>query len=263
MTSFLRINGITVKAALDSPEIGEKDIGAEHDAIDGTPIINRRAQLKNWKFTTTPRSAAEALAFRNLIGGKGQVVSFDNQTLYAATGLSPSSIGGNWGTTTSSPKFGAAMGQWTNTNTAWPFFTSSSPWTLAWWLNQSAAGWHHYMQTSAGTKWIDGVLAPGGTMLGFVGVTAGVATFGSSTASKIDDIVALPYVVPANWPAQMYAWGNGAGLPFSALPNLTIDGLFVELNTLVTVVGKFIGGKVVKSAAAADLHKMSFELREV
>ncbi len=263
MTSFLRINGIVVPNATDSADIEEKDVGAEHEAIDGSPIINFRAQKRSWKFSTTPRTAAESIAFRNLITGKGHVVSFDNQTLYTSKGLAPSSIGGNWSTTTGTPKFGAAMGQWTSTNTAWPFFTSSSPWTLAWWLNQNAAGWHHYVQTSAGTKWIDGVLAPGGTMLGFVGVTSGVATFGSATASKIDDIVALPFVVPADWPAQMYSWGNTAGLPFSALRNLTADGLFVELNTLVTTVGKFTGGKLVKSAGAADLHKMSFELREV
>jgi hypothetical protein len=269
MTSFLRANGIIIPVDPGSAEIGQKDVGSEHDAIDGTPIVNRRARKRNWKLTTVVGSAASSLAYRDLLTGEGQALSFDNQSLYTSKGLAPSSIGANWSTTTSGPKFGAACAAWTNTNTAWPFFSTLSPWTVAYWLNKGGTGYHHVVVTSAGTSWLDGALggslpAGWGSLLeGFGGVSSGVATFGSASASKIDDIVALPYVVPSSWPAQMYAWGATAGLPFSSLERVTIDGLFIELNTLVTVVGKCTGGKVVKAASAADLHKMSFELREV
>ncbi len=264
MTDLLRLNGISVPVADGSVELEGLDIGGMKRAEDGSPVINRRGVKGSWRYATPVKTAEESLAWRGLVTGRGHSLSFDAQSWYTSKGMSPNSVAGGWSFTTSSPKFGAAMAQWTTGNALWAFFSSASPWTLAWWLNQAAAGWHHYAQTSAGTKWIDGVLSPGGTMLGLGGVTAGVATFGSTTASKLDDLVALPYVVPDDWPAQMYEWGV-AGNPFSALPVLTADGDMIELNTAVSVVGQQPKGRLFQAALSGwkqNLHTFAFELFE-
>jgi hypothetical protein len=259
VTSFLRLNGIVVPVATGSAGLKQEDIGGMRRAIDGTPVFSRRATKRRWSFKTTIRSAQESLAWRDLITGKGHVLSFDGQSLYTSKGLPPASTGANWSLTTVSPKYGAAMAQWTSTSSTWTFFTATSPWTIAYWLNQAAAGWHHYVQTSAGSKWIDGV-ATASSMLGFGGVSSGVATFGSATASKIDDIVALPYIVPSDWPAQIYGFGSA----FGTLPRLVADGLFIEQNAVaMAVVGMPPDGTPVKAATAANLHSFSFELLEV
>lgn len=259
MTSFLRLNGIAVPVAVgSSPTAAREFIGKNRRAVDGSMVASRRAVKGVWKFGTAIRAAPEALAWRDLIVGLGHVLSFDAQTSYTSKGMAPVSVAGGWSFTTSGPKYGAACAQWTTGNAVWAFFSSTSPWTLAWWVNESAAGWHHYVQNSAGTKWIDGVLAPGGSMLGFVGVTAGVATFGSVTASKIDDIVALPFLAPNDWAAQIYGFGSAFGL----LPALTADGEFIEQNTAVSVLGGEPTGKLLRGATAKNLHDFSFELFE-
>lgn len=258
-TSFLRLNGIVVPVFHQGAQAQKAPVGPFRRSVNGTGSIPNRIRKGLWRFDTTPRTAADALAFRELVAGSGQVLSFDAQTYYTSTGQAPNSVAVGWSFTTSGPKYGAACAQWTTGNAVWAFFSSSSPWTLAWWLNQSAAGWHHYVQNSAGTKWIDGVLAPGGSMLGFGGVSSGAATFGSVTASKIDDVVALPYLAPDDWAAQIFGFGSG----FSALPVLTADGKFIEQDTAVSVIGGDEAiGKVMPVPGVKNMHAFSFELQE-
>jgi hypothetical protein len=266
VTSFLRLNGITVPVALAGASVGQEDIGKMRRSVNATAVVPRRATKKNWKFNTVIKTAAEALAWRDLITGRGHVLSFDAQNWYTSKGMAPVSVAGGWSFTSSSPLFGAAMAQWTTGNALWAMFSASSLWTVAWWLNQSGAGWHHYVRTSAGNKYIDGVLTPGGSLLGFGGVSAGVLTMGSTTASELDDVVALPYVVPDSWPAQMFDWGS-SDQPFSELPVLTADGLFIEQNNApISVVGGEPSGRplVAKMGGALvhNLHDFSFQLFE-
>ncbi len=259
MTSFLRLNGIAVPVAHGGTTNADLEfIGKNVRSIDGSMVAGRRNIKGKWRFASALRTAAESLAFRDLIVGRGHVLSFDAQNSYTSKGMAPVSVAAGWGFSTSGPKYGAACASWTTGNALWSFFTSSSPWTLAWWVNESAAGWHHYVQNSAGTKWIDGVLAPGGSMLGFGGVASGVATFGSVTASKIDDIVALPYLTPADWPAQLYGFGSAFGL----LPALTADGDFIEQNSSISVLGGEPTGKLFRGATVKNLHDFGFELFE-
>ncbi len=118
------------------------------------------------------------------------------------------------------------------TDAQWAIVESGAPWSLSWWAYRG--GWDHWFTTSEGTKWKNGLLTTG-SLAGLVGVTSGVATFNYSQGNPtgIDDVVALPYVVPADWPAQIYAFGYAFGL----LPQLTADGLFIERNSRVTVLG--------------------------
>lgn len=263
MTSFLRLNGIAVPVSVNTPPSLETEfIGKNTRALDGSLVSTRRAVKESWKFTTAIKTAAEALAFRDLVIGKGHVLSFDS-SWYTSKGMAPVSLDGSWTLSSSSPKYGAGKALFDGGDQAvYAFFPSTSPWTLAWWFNPNAAGWNHYVQTSAGSKWIDGVLTPGGTMLGFDSVVSGSAGFGSTVVTNnngIDDIVALPYVVPSDWPAQMFAFGAAFGL----LPALTADGDAVEQNLgTISVLGSEPSGKLYRGATAKNLHDFTFELHQ-
>ncbi len=264
MTDFLRLNGITVPVARGSADGEQEVFGQMVRGMNARAVAPRRARKNNWKVSTTYIPLLDAFAWQELVAGAGHVLSFDTQNSYTSKGMAPVSVAVGWGFTTSSPKYGAACATWTTGNAVWQFFPTSSAWTVCWWLNEAAAGWHHYVLNSAGTKWIDGVLAPGGTMLGLVSVTSGVATFGSSTASKIDDIVALPYLTPASWPAQIYGFNAAFGL----LPLLTADGRMKGLASATSVLGggsssfEVARGRASGASAIADLYSCGFLFAE-
>jgi len=277
MTSFLRINGIAVPVAIDAANLAPESIGKNRRSGNGLMSASRRLRKGGWKFNTALKTAAEALAFRELICGEGHVLSFDS-SFYTSQGMAPVSIGSGWTRTTSSPApaFGAACAKLASGGAAstWAFFSSSSPWTVAWWVYHTAtvgprAGqtrWHWYLQDSTGNVWADGVQqAPATTLPLLTSVTAGVATFtptGSDT--WLDDVTALAYVVPSSWPLQMFNWGDVTGQPFSNLPALVADGLLIEQNTRVAVLGGDTpAARVVATQTAKNFHDFSFELAEI
>lgn len=262
MTSFLRLNGITVPVATSSsPSVGVETIGKRRRSANGSAVASRRTtKLGPWKFGTVLKTAAEAFAFRELILGRGHVVNFNGSHPYTTKGMAPASSSGITYSAIS-PKYGAACAEWTGTGLLTYSFFAATPWTCMFWLNEAAAGWHHYAQTSTGLKWVDGVATVSALPSFSGGLTC---AFGSSTPSKLDDIVALPFLVPSTWPAQIYGFGSA----FGALPQLTADGLFIEQNVAKTVLGgdEPTGRPTqAKSGGAllANMHDFSFELAEV
>ncbi len=264
-TKFLRLNGIAMPVALAGAGPGREFIGQNRRAADGTMVAPRRGRKGVWRFSTAIRTAEEALAWRDLVEGEGHVLSFDSSNWYTSQGMAPVSVAGGWSFSAVGPKYGAACASWTTGNAVWAFFESGSPWTLGYWLNVGGGGWNHVLVNSEGSTWLNGL--PGGSLPagwaslteGFGGVAAGVATFGSLTASKIDDIVALPYVVPSDWPLQIHDFGEAFGL----LPVVKADGLFIENDTAVkSVIGGEPAGRVTRGASLKNLHDFAFELFE-
>ena len=264
MTSFLRLNGIVVPVAQDQASLAPEAIGKMRRTAGGSINASRRLRKGGWKFTTALQLAADALAFRELICGEGHVLSFDS-SFYTSQGMAPVSIGSDWALTASAPKFGAKCAIVTTTNhLVYQFFSASSAWTLAWWWNEGAFA--HYVLNSAGAAWVNGVGGfTAGDTAGLDNVTAGAAAFAATGGTaRLDDVVALPFLAPATWPPQMYAWGATAGQPFSQLPFLVADGLFVEQNTRIGVLGGDAPpGRLFLSQAVKNLHDFSFDLAEV
>ncbi len=261
MTSFLRLNGITVPVSPDSAALEPKDIGAEMTAEDGTPLFNRRGTKNTWSVRSTVRTAAEALAFKDLVLGEGQVINFNNQSFYSFSGLPPTVVGGGWTIVTTLPKYGSHRAAHTANNlTTYTPFTSSSPWSiLLWRTTDGGTTWNHWVLRSDGTKWLNGVVSLAASA--FCTVSSGVVTLGNDVAGGFDDVVFLPYLVPTTWPAQIH----GFGYAFGTLPRLTADGLFIEQNLAGGVATKGRAGalRAVKTRAAADMHDFAFELLEV
>ncbi len=269
MTDFLRLNGISVPVAVaSSPDAGQETIGAMRRGVNSSAVVPRRARKGVWKVGTTPVIASKAFAWRELVAGAGHVVNFDALNPYTSKGMAPVSVAGGWSYTGTGPKYGAGCASWTTGNALWAFFVSGAPWTIAYWLNVGGGGYHHVVTRSDGQSWFDGSTAwslPvgwGSVTEGFGGVASGVATFGSTSASKIDDIVALPYLVPDDWPPQMYGFGSAFGL----LPALTADGRVIELNTKTSVVGGEASSKISRGkdgGQLVDLYNFSFQLNQV
>ncbi len=258
---FLRLNGIAVPVSLDSATVNQKDIGSEKIAEDGTPLFNRRATKRTWAVSTTIRSAEEALAWRDLVTGKGHVLNFNNNNLYTSKGQPPATVGGGFTVTATLPKFGAYRAAATAANTAtWVVFTATSAWTVMLWHTlDGGTTWSRWVIRSDGAKWLDGVVSVAATT--FMGVASGVLTLGSASAGGFDDVVCLPFLVPTDWPAQDYAFGYA----FGPLPRLTVDGAFIEASAAggISVKCKVGTLKGFVANGTKNAQDFSFELTEV
>lgn len=249
--SFLKVNGIEVPVADGSASEEQEVIGSNERAVDASSLVHRRAIKGRWTFETALRPAATAIAFRKLLQGLGHVWSFES-TVYSSKGLGPSTLGGLvvssttavWGS--KSGKI-AAAGSDSVFGNVWP---SNSPYTVAFWNKDGAGAWTHYVLTSTPACWVSGV----------AGADPGVLTPDSSgfTLEKHatndrywDDIIALPYVVPDDWPGQMYAFTS----PWAGLPRLYASGDFLEDDGgTKTVVGAVDGLVSVQGYYGGSFH---------
>ncbi len=261
MTAFLRLNGIVVPAAMGSPVLSQDDLGGESRADDGTPLFSRRQRKRKWAVRTRLGTAAEQLAFRDLVWGTGHVLSWEGDHHYTSKGLAPTAVGANVSISGTNPKYGAKRllsGATTDNKVTWPMFSASSPWTVALWVSTSDfLPWVHYVVNSAAHKWVDGIRNDSATT-DFLAVSSGAVTLGkTSTGLAFDDVVGIPNIVPADWPAQI----AGFGYAFGTLIELTADGLFIEQNARVTVKG-VVGEMKVVRIKGDYIHDLAFTLLE-
>lgn len=269
MTAFLKLNGITVAVADGSAKHLPVVIGDMKRAVDGSQLVNRRAIKREFEFDVTLATAAEALALRDLILGRGHVVSFDEH-LYTSKGLAPTSINGVT-QQTSVKKYGAgalAVTVATPGEIQWPgAMPTNSPWTVSFWQRVDAGSWLHVVENSGGERWENGVSV--GPAVGDVEVTAGgtleiYASTMSGTTNYIDDLWATPFVWPSNWPAGVYALGEAVG----RAPRLKASGLLVENNGFVLeVMGAVSELPLIQGTLGgvwhANLHRLAVRLSEV
>lgn len=270
MAAFLRLNGIVVPVAAGTAGTAQDLDGKLRRSANYRAVRPGRSFKGHWKFSIPLLSKySDALAWRDLVAGRGHSMSFDNGSWYTSKGMAPVSIGASWGFSTSGARFGTKCASSGSDNSVWAFVVAGSPLTLAWYLNANGAGYHHYVYSTdgvtAGKGWIDGV---GGfvfaDMLGLVSISGGLITFGlGSGTNKWDDIVALPSQAPDAWPPQMYARGHVDSAPFSSLPALDADGLYIDNNRACSVMGGDVAdGKLTHVGSASNLHEFSFELEE-
>lgn len=274
MAKLLRVNGIEAPVLVDSASHKPNPFAESERAEDGSMLINRRVIKESYRLTLAHRTPTEAIAWRRYLMGEGHYWSFDT-SVYSSKGLGPSLLtGGTIGSSSPAPWLGAgrlnfALGAGNQANFGIsPGVTQTQGVTAMVARNVAGGGWNHYVKDSAGNVWTNGVLT--GTASWFNLTTiGGLVNIGADAGNAIayDELVILPFLIPSDWPAQLYAY-QLAGSQHSALAQLKVDGDLVDANLLTrTVVGSVgdmklmpatLGGTFYQSVRTVDV-----ELEEV
>jgi hypothetical protein len=236
--NFLNLNGIQVPCSVAAGAKGAtEEGGTSKRANDGTMIIQRRYTKWHWSLQLTPQDDVHSRAFRNLVLGRGDYWSFDSN-VYSAKGLGPSTLTGSVQSAGSAYLGAGKLAQTAGgsnkiaiTSTEIP---KSNQWTVMHARQLAAGAWNHYIATFDGTTRTDytnGVVTGSQTWLTVV-VATGIVTLvaDGGNATQVDELVILPYLVPTDWPLQMYNWNNG-GNQVGALAQLKATGNAIEGNT--------------------------------
>lgn len=225
---LIALNGIEVPVLVGSFSKGDPEvIGERTRSLSGTMRTTHVATKRRWSASLSHRSTAEADAWRRLLLFDWDVVSFDS-TLYSAKGSGPSASAGTPAVSTTRAKFGARSLAVSDVNGASYRLAAVNPtYTIMVWRWDGAA-WDHHVITSAGDEYLNGVAgtfaAPGLAQTGgevSLGSLSGTAA--TATTYYFDDLVLLPFAVPSEWVADIYA----AGAAFTG-PALTATGDGIE-----------------------------------
>jgi hypothetical protein len=254
---FLSVNGLELPVAPDSFEERVREVGSTSQAYSGALRKTRRAVKRDCSFETPPMLASEALAWDGLLRGLGEAWSFDEH-LYGSKGTGPSA--GAAERNTGSPKFGAGCVRFTGSQSlALPF--AATTWTVMFWrlTTGSYVHWLHTSATGGANGYADGVY---GAAPGILTVSGGTATL-ADTDARVDDLVLLPFVVPAGWIAALGA--QTAAWP--STPRLRAAGDAVSEAASRTCLGEVASSRllqgVVGGAWHTNLRKLSVTLSEV
>jgi len=213
--SVLRLNGIIIPATPDSVKVTDNSLKTETRMIDGEYRRDFRAYKRRISGQTRLMPLAEARAIWELLRGRGHVWGFSetlaNGGQYSSKGLA---VTGDF-TLVTGGKFGRYLeADGGGDSQVGGLSAYSAAWTTAQWIYTGSA-WEHRLHTSAGLKYTDGVATPFAAWS--YPITGGVYII--PNGSSIDDLVILPYALPA---ALCVQWPQASA--FTPLPHLTATG---------------------------------------
>lgn len=262
MADFLTLNGIPVPVLDGSAHVSVDELGEASRAVDGSLLIGRRNLKTKLDFDVVHQDAATALAFRDLILGRGNVWSFDS-SLYSAKGV-PVTMVGSYTLYTMFKKYGTGSLQvqiGTSADFAdGPDYTAQ-PWSISWW-DSGGGAWDHYVENSANQQYKNGSLTgartyctPSSTKVRWTNPYAGTRW--------VDDVWLAPYLFPSTWPAKIQALGAAVG----SAARVRAAGLALNANAgPLTMKGSIRGLNVLQGTLAgvyaANLHVVSATLEE-
>lgn len=251
---FLAINGITLPVRGGSLKRDEIEIGERGRMFDGSPWSGVRARKRRWAFGTPPMTQVDAAAWRALLSGVGHTADFEADT-WTAQGVQGVLSG-----TAARSTVGEFAGSYsllipagTENSCAWTF-PAWSAWTVA------VRDVLHFMWKSdlPGKVLVNGSQAD--WSLSWFTWSSGLLTLSGNGASGnhfLDDLLVLPFAVPASWAAQMAAHPR-ALLP---LPTLEASGDMVgaPLGVVARVTGSeqvqcMLGGSWTPNAEQLDVE---------
>lgn len=244
---YLRINEIAASVLQVNASGDLSTVGASERAQDGTMRIERRALKAKYTFTLAHQTAADALAWRSLVLGRGQHWTLD-ATLYGSKGT-PFTGTGVINSSTHGGKFGAKAMKVPSTDRAVAANAvkglSNGFGFAIWFYFWNGSIFDHYLNvTNAAfvTSWyVNGVLASPSTGWFAVNNSTGTITLGDNSADRyFSDLVALDLPgggVPANWPAALSAKTRA----FTDLAQLDVDGRAIEAQQRAVTVQGAVG----------------------
>ncbi len=261
---FLALNGITVPVRIGDASRELLEIGERTRARSGVSRMQRIVTKRLHKFRTPPQTAADALAFTGLIQGDGHVWISGGLTSYSSKGLRSSAVVGTVAFNAPSVvKFSASVLSLSGGGALASISYQpevGTDWTvMVWRTTNNGSSWTHHIVRSDGTKFVNGVSS--GAATSWLTVSAPNLTLSdtsSPTPVKYDDLVFLPFLVPASWAPTIAARTSGWPL----IPTLTAtgDGL---AGTTQSVHGSVVSLDLVQGSGVSNLHSLSFELYEV
>lgn len=262
MTTFLTINGFPIAVADQGASDDEEIIGEESRALDGSLRHVGRGVKRVWNLRSVLDTYANSETVKKLLRPQSNGFHFPfNTDLYSSKGTNYSGAGGSIGAAAPSPKFGAGRAAITSGNTLTFSTALTGSWTLGVW-KWDGSSWDHWIKTSAGTQWKNGVLDVTATT--WFGVSSNSAFLTGDGATRYyDDLVCLPFLVLSTWPALWYA----RSVAFSSLPKLLLGGGIIDGGTEVEVMGR-IGTTTKRQAVISgswvqNAQEFDFTLSEV
>lgn len=254
----LAINGITASCRADSFTSGLIPIGESGRAFSGRGWSNTRALKRALSWKSGPLPIDEARAWEKLLGLGGHTCGFEAD---AWTDQGVEGVITSGARAIDRAKYGATSFKAPGT-ISWALGARfASEWSVFFWEYYTA--WRHYGLTSAsqaaGKYWYEGALNTGTP--GAFSVAGGLVKISTVSAAWYDDLIVLPFVVPATWVPMMQA--HTRALP--AVPRVDVSGdlLGTEILTcrgsaqIVEELQAQIGGSWVKRAI------VQFDLEEV
>lgn len=218
----LAVNGVPVGVLDGSASLAVEEIGEKTRAFDGSMRSSRRATKRTLSIEVPMLVPADAEPIRQLLLGAGHAWSFEGQHLYSSKGKGPAAAVGT--PTYGAGKFGSYALQTSNT-VGVQYALGTAAWSVLAWHHDGTA-WHHRVACSDGSGGLDGVAGSASVDPSHgLQVAGGLVQIGSYSAPaagtyRTDDLVILPYVLPAAWVPAIFA----AGAPWGGLPKLSVTG---------------------------------------
>lgn len=273
--AFLTINGWDIPIADGNASMAYRQLGRQSRSYTGILSGTYRAKVREWQVQTTIQDESASEAIEGLIDGTGHTWTFDND-LYSSKGLGP--VSGYTATVAAAGgKVGGMLTVVSNTNIAWWATSAHVPWTFMTWKKDLVGTWRHYALTVTGTQYKDGAVhvpGAGDTILNWSAESSGAFTIigkgidGVNANAYYDDMVVVPYIMPAEQIAAAYTEG-AAGRGFSLLPVLKLTGDCVAeaYSGPLSVVGEMSNNEFIQAVYSgtfqSNLRRMDFVLREV
>ena len=250
------------QTTMDSVIVG--DLGR---SFNGKPLETYQTLKKQWKATTTVMKSSPARVLVALLQGRGHVWDFDDTSdfLYSSKGLGATgATAANGSRYTTTSKFGAAGLQVAASNYVQFNVGYNFEWSILGWQGSNLGTAHHYIVTSAGTKYVDGV-QNNAASTPFFDMVSGNFRLGDPAGTlannRFDDVIVIDELIDRTWAADLGAMTAA----FGPLPVVRAKGEFLT-NNVYYVLGADVSSTyaqgVVDGTLYNDLTEVSFTLDE-
>jgi hypothetical protein len=234
---FIAINGITFPVAIDGHSETPREIGEGTQAYGGGWQKTLYAATRNdIQLESIPLLDADALAWESLIRGYGERWGFtvtppgsiETTTFYGSKATPPLTTTGVT-FSGSAPLLLGSVRISIAANSPTRYFEIPDPasqrWTAAVWRSIGATALSHFVVTSSGRKWLNGVRADGTSTTWLVKTGSSLRIHGDLVAvTNVDDLVFLPFDIPLSWGPSFYQLATGNSLVYPPTPQLVVTG---------------------------------------